>query len=178
MQIKQGTKPRMDMVQRKTTDMIEILKLDSHFCPHQLLTAGRPDEEDSSQSALFTFLLLQWLPLLPTVRLCYCLHWLMILVPILHYSSTLQCLWARLCVSQLLNIFKTLFISRALICYRRDREHLPGRSLSALTVHEGKWPGRGTLTKRWNEPEGFFFSAVLGCMWTEQTHVNFVNTIL
>lgn len=71
MQIKQGTKPGMDMVQRKTTDMIEILKLDSHFCPHQLLTEGRPDDEDSSQSALFTFVLLQWLPLLPTVRLCF-----------------------------------------------------------------------------------------------------------
>ena len=98
----------------------------------------------------------------------------MILVPILHYSSTLHCWWARLCVSQLLNIFETLFISRALIWYRRDREHLLGRSLSDLTVHKGRWPGRRTLIKHWNEPEGFFFSAVLGWMLTEQTRVNFV----
>lgn len=52
--IKQGTKPRMDMVQCKTTNMIEILKLNTEtdvcvlpLCLCQLFTAERPDGKRS-----------------------------------------------------------------------------------------------------------------------------------
>lgn len=61
--IKQGTEPRMDMVQCKTTNMIEILKLDIEtdvcvlpLCRRQLFAAGRPDGKGHSQRALFTLL--------------------------------------------------------------------------------------------------------------------------
>lgn len=61
--IKQGTEPRMDMVQCKTTNMIEILKLNTEtdvcvlpLCHCQLFAAGRPDGKGHSQRALFTLL--------------------------------------------------------------------------------------------------------------------------
>lgn len=141
----------MDMVQCKTTNMIEILKLHTEtdfcvlpLCHWQLFAAGRPDGKGHSQRALFTLLPLYWLSLIILI---------IILIPIIRYWTTSLCVWARLCGSQPL-LFLNLFLFTALIGSQRQGGPL-APDLSDLRVHNGEEAGRVTLIYLRNEHEGF-----------------------
>lgn len=138
--IKQGTKPRVNMGQCKTTDMIEILKLETDIwvlplC--QLFTAGRPDGKGHSQRALFT--------LLPIYRLSLILL-IITLIAIIHYWSTLllgKALWESAPVQMFLNHSLLTALIRRVI--RGKGGGTPALNLTDLRADNGEEAGRGVL---------------------------------